>query len=39
MGETVGVVGNGELGPTVPVIGDTLGAGTTCAGLTPRLPI
>jgi hypothetical protein len=39
MGETVGVVGNDELDPTVPAMGDTLGVGTTCAGLTPRFPI
>jgi hypothetical protein len=38
-GETVGIVGTDELGPTVPVIGDTLGVGTTCAALTPRLLI
>ncbi len=38
-GETVGIVGTGELGPTVPAMGDTLGIGTTCAALTPRLPI
>jgi hypothetical protein len=38
-GETAGTVGTVELGPTVPVMGDTLGVGTTCAALTPRLPI
>jgi hypothetical protein len=38
-GATVGIVGTGELGPTVPVMGATLGVGTTCAALTPRLPI
>jgi len=37
--ETVGIVGTDELGPTVPAMGDTLGVGTTCAALTPRLPI
>jgi phosphoglycerate dehydrogenase-like enzyme len=39
VGATVGIVGTGELGPTVPVMGTTLGVGTTCAALTPRLPI
>ena len=39
VGETVGIVGTDELGPTVPVMGDTLGVGTTCAALTPRLLI
>jgi hypothetical protein len=39
VGETVGIVGTDELGPTVPVVGDTLGVGTTCAALTPRLLI
>jgi hypothetical protein len=38
-GETFGIVGTGELGPTVPTTGDTLGVGTTVAALTPRLPI
>jgi len=38
-GETVGIVGTGELGPTVPTMGDALGVGTVCAALTPRLPI
>jgi hypothetical protein len=36
VGETVGIVGTDELDPTLPVMGDTLGAGTTCAALTPR---
>jgi len=35
----VGIVGTDELDPTLPVMGDTLGAGTTCAALTPRLLI
>jgi hypothetical protein len=39
VGETVGIVGTDELDPTLPVMGDTLGAGTTCAALTPRLLI
>jgi hypothetical protein len=39
VGETVGIVGTDELGPTVPVMGNTLGVGTVCPGLTPRLPI
>ena len=39
VGETVGTVGTDELGPTVPVTVDTLGVGTTCAALTPRLLI
>ncbi len=38
-GETVGIVGTDELGPTLPVIGDTLAVGTIGAALTPRLPI
>lgn len=38
-GETVGIVGTGELGPTVPTTGDTFGVGTSVAALTPRLPI
>jgi hypothetical protein len=38
-GETVGIVGTIELGPTVPVIGDMVGVGTNCAALTPRFPI
>jgi hypothetical protein len=36
---TVGIVGTVELGPTVPLMGDTLGVGIICAALTPRLPI
>jgi hypothetical protein len=36
---TVGMVGTGKLGPTVPVMGNTLGSGTAGAELTPRLPI
>jgi hypothetical protein len=39
VGETVGIVGTDELDPTLPVMGNTLGAGTTCAALTPRLLI
>jgi phosphoglycerate dehydrogenase-like enzyme len=35
-GETVGIVGTGELGATV---GDRLGVVTGAAALTPRLPI
>jgi phosphoglycerate dehydrogenase-like enzyme len=35
-GETVGIVGTGELGATV---GDRLGVDTGAAALTPRLPI
>jgi hypothetical protein len=35
-GETLGIVGTGELGATK---GDTLGVGTGTAALTPRLPI
>jgi hypothetical protein len=35
-GETVGIVGTGELGATN---GDRLGVGTGAAALTPRLPI
>jgi hypothetical protein len=38
-GETVGIVGTDELGPAVPVIGDTLAVGTAGAALTPRFPI
>jgi hypothetical protein len=38
-GETAGMVGTDELDPTLPVMGDTLGVGTTCAALTPRLLI
>jgi hypothetical protein len=37
--ETVGIVGTVAVGPTVPVIGDTLGPGTAAQVLTPRLPI
>ena len=39
VGETVGIIGTGELGPTVPVMGDTLGVGTVDAALTPTLLI
>jgi hypothetical protein len=39
VGETVGIVGTDALGPTVLVMGGTLGVGTTCAALTPRLLI
>jgi hypothetical protein len=39
VGETVGMVGTDELGPTVPVMGDTLAVGTAGAALTPRLLI
>jgi hypothetical protein len=35
----VGMVGTDELGPTVPVVGDTLAVGTAGAALTPRLLI
>ena len=38
-GETVGIVGAGDFGPTVPVMGNTLAVGTAVAALTPRLPI
>src|SRR5258708_31041043 len=38
-GETVGIVGANELGPTVPAIGNTPVVGTAGAELTPRLPI
>ena len=38
-GETVGIVGAGDFGPTVPVMGNTLAVGTAGAALTPRLPI
>jgi hypothetical protein len=37
-GETAGIVGTDELGPTVPAMGDTLAVGTAGAALTPRLP-
>lgn len=36
---TGGIVGTDELGPTVPVIGNTLAVGTAGAALTPRLLI
>jgi len=36
-GETVGMVGSNELGPTVPTIGNTPVVGTAGAELTPRL--
>jgi hypothetical protein len=39
VGETTGMVGTDELDPTLPVMGDTFGNGTTCAALTPRLLI
>jgi hypothetical protein len=39
VGETVGIAGTDELGPTVPTMGDMLGVGTADAALTPRLPI
>ncbi len=39
VGETVGIVGTTELGPTVPTMGNTLGTGTGGVELTPRLPI
>jgi hypothetical protein len=39
-GETVGIVGiDGAALPTLPVMGNTLVVGTTCAALTPRLLI
>jgi hypothetical protein len=38
-GETVGIVGGNELGPTVPTMGNTPVVGTAGAELTPRLPI
>jgi hypothetical protein len=38
-GETVGIVGINELGPTVPTMGNTPGTGTAGVELTPRLPI
>ena len=38
-GETVGIVGSNELGPTVPTTGNTPVVGTAGAELTPRLPI
>jgi hypothetical protein len=39
VGETAGMVGTDELDPTLPVMGETLGVGTTCAALTQRFPI
>jgi hypothetical protein len=38
-GETVGIVGTSELGPTVPEMGNTPVVGTAGAELTPRLLI
>jgi hypothetical protein len=38
-GVIVGILGSGELGPTVPVVGSTLVVGIVGAALTPRLPI
>src|SRR5258708_5032050 len=38
-GETVGIVGTNELGPTVPTMGNTPVVGTAGAELTPRLSI
>jgi hypothetical protein len=38
-GETVGIVGANELGPTVPAMGNTPVVGTAGAELTPRLLI
>src|SRR5258706_5232732 len=38
-GETVGIVGSNELGPTVPTMGNTPVVGTAGAELTPRLLI
>ena len=38
-GDTVGIVGGNELGPTVPIMGNTPVVGTAGAELTPRLPI
>jgi hypothetical protein len=38
-GDTVGIVGGNELGPTVPTMGNTPVVGTAGAELTPRLPI
>src|SRR5258706_720433 len=38
-GDTVGIVGSNELGPTVPTMGNTPVVGTAGAELTPRLPI
>src|SRR6266852_8291152 len=39
VGETMGIVGTGELGPTVLAVGNMLGSGTAGVELTPRLPI
>jgi len=39
VGETVGIAGIIELGPTVPTMGNTPGTGTAGVELTPRLPI
>jgi hypothetical protein len=39
VGETVGIVGTNELGPTVPTMGKTPVVGTAGAEPTPRLPI
>jgi hypothetical protein len=39
VGEIVGIVGTGELGAIALTVGNTLGAGTAGAELTPRLPI
>ena len=38
-GDTVGIAGGSELGPTVPTMGNTPVVGTAGAELTPRLPI
>jgi hypothetical protein len=38
-GDTVGIGGGNELGPTVPTMGNTPVVGTAGAELTPRLPI
>jgi hypothetical protein len=38
-GETVGIVGSNEIGPTVPTTGNTPVVGTAGAELTPRLLI
>jgi hypothetical protein len=39
VGDTVGIVGASELGPTVLTVGNTLGSGTGGVEPTPRLPI
>src|SRR5258708_8889352 len=39
VGETVGIVGANELGPTVPTMGNTFGSDTGGVEPTPRLPI